>query len=107
MLKIEINGKKRQVEIYGTKEDVWYEAASGIATLIKNITEDAKDPKEEKQRFCEYLKSMVRFLLSTTDKEKAELVKEELKGKENTPAGKIGKLLLALLQVNMEDEAND
>lgn len=107
MLKIEVNGKKRKAEIYGTKEEVWYEAASVIATLIKNITEDAKDPKEEKQCFCNYLKSMVKFQLTTTDKEKAELVKEELKGIENTPAGAIGKLLLALLQVDMEDEVND
>lgn len=43
MIKLELNDKKMLVKVDGTKQEILNQTSVGIATIIKNVSDDDKD----------------------------------------------------------------
>ena len=61
MLKIEVEKYDVKFTAKGSKFEVWRDATLAISAIITEISSQSKDPKVEKENFCNYLKETVPF----------------------------------------------
>ena len=59
MLKIEVEKYDVKFTAKGSKFEVWRDATLAISAIITEIASHSKDPKVEKENFCNYLKETV------------------------------------------------